>query len=98
MKLIDPDNPPNELESNPPKRQAQILRFDGVTLRDLPAEQVIEGAAEKGLQSVVVLGYDADGDEYFASSIADGADVLWLMERLKQRLLGVPDGTDERHA
>jgi hypothetical protein len=98
MKLVDPDEPSPELVSNPPKRQAQVLRFDGVTLRDLPAEQVIEGAAEQGLKSVVVLGYDADGDEYFASSIADGADVLWLMERLKQRLLGVPDGTDERHA
>jgi hypothetical protein len=38
-----------------------------------------------------VLGYDAGGDEYFASSYADGGTVLWLMERLKKRLLQVGD-------
>lgn len=36
---------------------------------------------------IVVLGYDPAGEEYFASSIADGADVIWLLERLKLKLL-----------
>jgi hypothetical protein len=81
----------------PPQRIAQVLRFNGITKLDLPAEQVLDGAREAELQACVVLGYDAQGDEFFASSMADGADVMWLLERLKQRLLGEPGGTDERH-
>lgn len=57
------------------------------TRLDIPAERVLNGAAEAKLERVVVLGYDADGEEYFASSIADGGSVLWLLERLKLRLL-----------
>ena len=30
---------------------------------------------------------DMDGEEYFASSIADGGTVLWLIERMKLQLL-----------
>lgn len=90
MKLMDPDDPaPWPLPQEQPQRVAQVLRFNGVTKLDLPAQQVIDGAAERALKAVVVLGYDADGSEYFASSIADGADVLWLLERLKLKLLGV---------
>ena len=34
------------------------------------------------------MGFTADGDEeYFASSYADGGTVLWLLERLKKRLI-----------
>ena len=33
------------------------------------------------------MGYTETGEEYFASSIADGGDVLWLMERMKAALL-----------
>jgi len=40
------------------------------------------------LKSVLVIGYDEAGEEYFASSIADGGDVLWLLERCKQELMG----------
>ena len=40
-------------------------------------------------ESVVILGYDKQGDEYFASSLADGGEVLWLLERLKKQLLEV---------
>lgn len=59
-----------------------------VTTRlDVPAGRVLDAAAKRGLTSVVILGYDADGSEFFASSFADGGDVLWLLERLKKQLL-----------
>ena len=63
------------------------------TTHDLPAERVLQAALDRGLTDVVILGYDADGQEYFASSIADGANVVWLMERCKLMLLqvGAPD-------
>lgn len=62
------------------------------TRLDIPAERVLDGAVEAKLDRVVVLGYDQNGEEYFASSIADGGDILWLMERLKLRLLRTDEG------
>ena len=34
-----------------------------------------------------MIGYDAEGDEYFAASVADDADVVWLLERAKHKLI-----------
>jgi hypothetical protein len=62
-----------------------ILR--NVTCLDLPAERVLANAPE--LEGVVILGYLPNGEEYFASSFANGPDVLWLLERLKAQLLHV---------
>ena len=33
------------------------------------------------------MAWDKDGDLYFASTMADGGEVLWLMEQCKKRLL-----------
>lgn len=68
-----------------------IVNLNCVTKLDLPADRILESAFGK-LESVVVIGYDRDGEEYFASSIADGGAALWLMERLKQKLLNVEHG------
>lgn len=67
---------------------SKVVVLPCVTSLDIPVEKILDAALEKELRDVVVLGYDADGDEYFASSIADGGTVLWLMERLKLQLLG----------
>jgi hypothetical protein len=61
-----------------------ILR--NVTSLALPAERVLANAPE--LESVVILGYKPDGEEYFASSISAGPEVLWLLKRLEAQLLG----------
>lgn len=58
-----------------------------ITTLDIPAERVLKGALEANLESCVVLGYDAEGNEYMASSIASGSKVTWLLERCKYRLL-----------
>ena len=66
---------------------SDVVVLPVITKIDCPAERILNGGLEKGLESVVILGYDKDGDEYFASSIADGGTVLWLLERLKRQLL-----------
>lgn len=66
---------------------AEVVELDVVTTLDLPADRVLTRAMERNLQSVVVLGYDQEGEEYFCSSLADGGAVLWLMERLKLQLV-----------
>ncbi len=66
-----------------------VVELDVVTTLNLPADRVLGKALEHGLESVVILGYDRDGNEYFSSSLADGGGVLWLLERFKLRLLEV---------
>lgn len=66
----------------------KIVALGTVTYLDLPADRILENAVGK-MQGVVVMGWDAEGDLYFASSYADGGLVLWLMEMAKKRLLEV---------
>lgn len=69
---------------------SNVVQFTGITTLDLDADHVLEAALGK-LNGVVVVGFDKDGQEYFASSYADGGEVLWLFERAKKRLLEMPD-------
>lgn len=73
------------------KGRENVVGAGIVTRLDMEAVQILAAAAEHNLKSVVVVGYDADGEEYFASSLADGGDALWLLERCKKALLSVGD-------
>ena len=68
-----------------------VVDLNVVTKLATDPARIIARAAEAGLTSVVVLGFDADGDEFFASSDADGGAVLWHLERARHKLLSVPD-------
>ena len=68
---------------------SKVILFTGITKLDLPPDRILEKNIGTGLEGVVIMGYDKDGQEVFASSYADGGVVLWLIERLKQRLLNV---------
>lgn len=82
---------PQRDEAPPRQRIAQVIRLSTITTHDLPVDQVLDGAVKADLKCAVVLGYRQDGTEFFASTMADGADVLWLLERLKLQLLNGPD-------
>lgn len=73
---------------------AEIIELDNITSLDIPVDRVLRKADEANLQSVVVIGYDQNGDEYFASSVAGGPEILWALERAKLRLLRVVDGEE----
>ena len=62
-----------------------------VTSLDLPTERILQAAINNAepLQKVVVIGYDSNGEMYFASSVADGPEVLWLLEKAKLKLLNI---------
>lgn len=68
-----------------------IYHMDPYRTDSVPTEKVLEGISANNLETVIVLGYTQDGEEYFASSVADGGTILWLLERLKKKLLEVPD-------
>ena len=67
---------------------SNVILFNGITKLDLDPDMVLENTKVK-LEGVILIGYDKDGEEYFASTYADGGDVLWLLERMKLRLLNV---------
>jgi len=72
----------------------EVVVFTGITKLDLPPDRLLEAAVGQ-LEGVVIVGYDKDGKEYFASSYADGADALWLLERMKLKLLRIVDEMSE---
>ena len=65
---------------------SNVIPFGGITRLDLDPDIILENTKGK-LQGFVICGYDMEGNEYFASTYADGGDVLWLLERMKLNLL-----------
>ena len=69
----------------------EVVTLGNVTRLDIPPDRVLE--ENKGsFEGVVLLGFDHEGEFIAASSYADGATVLWLMELCKLRLLEVNMG------
>ena len=63
-----------------------VIQFSGITKLDLDPDTVLENTKGE-LEGFVIAGWDKDGNEYFSSTYADGGTVLWLIERLKKRVL-----------
>jgi hypothetical protein len=61
---------------------------EGETRLDIDPDKVLTGAVGK-LSEVVIVGYESDGSFYFASTRANGPDVLWLLKQAEQRLLAI---------
>lgn len=64
----------------------KVIPIGCITKLDLPVDMVLD-AAKNELDGVVLMGYDKEGELYFSSTMADGGEVLWLMEQLKLKLL-----------
>ena len=65
---------------------ARVIPLGCVTRLDLPVERVLEEAKAQ-MRDVVLMGWNNDGELYFASTFPDGGEVMWLLERCKKRLL-----------
>ncbi len=65
----------------------EVLEPSFITTLDIPVERILRKAQEAGLTTVVVMGWDENESLYFASSVSDGGEVLWLMEKCKRDLL-----------
>lgn len=70
---------------------AKVVPFTGVTTLDLNPDVILENLKGK-LNGFVVMGWATNDEEFFASTYADGGTVLWLMERLKIKLLENKNG------
>lgn len=68
---------------------SNVITLGNITSLDLPTDRVLEECKGDCTAGVVVLGFDDDGQLYFKSSIADGGEVIWLLEMAKKHLLEV---------
>lgn len=64
----------------------KVVQFTGLTTLDHEPDQVLEAALGK-LDTCVVIGYNKDGSQFFASSSSDGGMCMWLLEQAKAALL-----------
>jgi hypothetical protein len=74
---------------------SNVVELDCITKLDLPPEKILRKALDKDLMSVVIVGYTQDGDEYFASSVADGAQAMYHLQRGIWSLNKITDQIDE---
>lgn len=65
---------------------ADVIDFTGSTTLDIDPDRILQSAIGQ-MDQVVLIGWDKDGQEYFASSVSDGGTVLWHLERAKLKLL-----------
>lgn len=72
-------------------KMGNISFFTGSTRLDFSPDMILSGALGV-LDSVIVLGYDKEGDFFFSGSNADGGDALWLLETAKRELMNIADG------
>jgi len=64
-----------------------VVELGGYTKLDIPPDRVLNAAVDK-LQDVVVIGWEKETNLlYFASSTANGPEILWLLEKAKEKLL-----------
>lgn len=73
---------------------SNVVKFPGETLLDLNPDDMLEEAKGK-LEKVMIIGYTAEGDEYFDTSFADGMIAVWLLERIKYLLVSIVDDDED---
>lgn len=56
----------------------------------VPIDDVLDGAKDKGIVAIAILGQLEDGTHYVAGNLSEGR-TLMLMERCKLELLGLFD-------
>lgn len=61
---------------------------------DCSADDTVRKALGE-LDSVVIVGYDRKGNEYYASNVADGANALWHLQRGVHNLMTIVDKSGE---
>lgn len=64
----------------------KLLKPDFYTSQPIPAAPV-RRAAKKTCEKLLCIGVDKKGQPYYASNIADGGELLWMIEEFKRKLM-----------
>ena len=68
------------------QEMSNVTEFGGVTTLDIPVARVLDDAP-RDMDTVIIVGFDADGNFYFDSSKANGPDAMWLLQVAVKQLL-----------
>lgn len=71
--------------------------LDNITRLNLNPMRILAQAHGAGLKNVVVVGELENGDEYFASSVADGALSMYLLQRGIHKLHEIIDNGGQKN-
>jgi len=66
---------------------AEIVNFNGKTLKDTSCKDVIESVDADALENVLVIGLTKNNGFYFASSTGNKPMLLYLLDQFKSDLL-----------
>lgn len=69
----------------------KVLDFSGITKHDTDPDRALENLKGKS-GGFVIAGFDKEGNEFFASTYAEGGTALWLLKRCERALLNCGDG------
>lgn len=72
----------------------EVIDLPVITSLDLDPARVLAAASKEKFERVLIIGVLEDGEEYHASSAADGGTLLWDMERTRHALMKLADGDD----
>ena len=64
-----------------------VVKFPRPEDDDVPPQEVIAKLDSLKLETVIVIGETEDGTHCYVTSIANRADVLWLLEHTKMIVL-----------
>lgn len=73
-------------EASELQKSKKVVELHPNTEQDIDPDKVLASIYGK-LDEVVIAGVDKEGNYFFASSSNDGRSVLWLIEKLKMKLL-----------
>jgi hypothetical protein len=66
---------------------SNVITLPTVTKLDISPASVLDGAKDADLDTVLVIGFDSQGNIYAASSTGDTAENVLLVEMFKHKLL-----------
>ncbi len=66
-----------------------VRMFPGISPNNYDASLMLQAADRADLSSVVIIGWDDNGDLFFSSNVGSGPECLWLIEKAKKALLEV---------
>lgn len=72
----------------------KVIPINNVTKLNVPVDKVLDAGKDK-LKDAILIGYTKDDMEYFACTMSEPQEILWLIERFKYLLLDNASLEDE---
>lgn len=73
----------------------EVVELNVITTLPIDPKRILAKACDVSFDRVMIIGVTADGDEYFASSEADGGTCLWDMERARHAFMRIADDASD---